>query len=131
MPTNKPCEGILNKKQDIIQAATRLFAEQSFEGTATLQIAREAGVTEPLIYYHFKGKDEIFSYILETSFTEYSSRLETLEREPGTGTKFERIKAMRGLDVIGRRGIYFSVMEELNEASRERKVKKDSRRKAN
>jgi AcrR family transcriptional regulator len=65
----------LNRKQDIIQAASRLFAEQGFEGTTTLRSAREAGVTEPLISYHFKGKDEISSYILETSFKEYFSRL--------------------------------------------------------
>jgi AcrR family transcriptional regulator len=82
----------LIKKQNIIQAATRLFAEQGFEGTSTLQIANEAVVTEPLIYYHFKGKDELFSHILETSFKAYFSRLETLERE--TGTQFERIEAL-------------------------------------
>ena len=55
MPTHKPSEGILNKKQNIIQAAC-LFAEQGYDGPTTLQIANEAGVTEPLIYYHFKGK---------------------------------------------------------------------------
>ena len=92
MPTHKPREGILNKKQNIIQAATRLFAEQGFEGTTTLQIANEAGVTEPLIYYHFKGKDELFSHILETSFKEYFSRLETLEKD--TGTQFKKIEAL-------------------------------------
>jgi AcrR family transcriptional regulator len=82
----------LIKKQNIIQAATRLFAEQGFEGTSTLQIANEAVVTEPLIYYHFKGKDELFSHIFETSFKAYFSGLETLERE--TGTQFERIEAL-------------------------------------
>jgi len=92
VPTHKPCEGILSKKQNIIQAATRLFAEQGFEGTSTLQIANEAVVTEPLIYYHFKGKDDLFSHILETSFKAYFSRLEALEREPGT--PFQRIKAL-------------------------------------
>ena len=92
MPTHKPCEGILNKKQNNIQAATRLFAEQGFEGTTTLQIANEAGVTEPLIYYHFKGKYDLFSHILEASFKAYFSRLETLERE--TGTPFKRIEAL-------------------------------------
>ena len=92
MPTHKSCEGILNKKQNIIQAATRLFAEQGFEGITTLQIANEAVVTEPPIYYHFNGKDELFSHILETSCKEYFSRLETLERE--TGTRFKRIEAL-------------------------------------
>ena len=92
MPTHKPHEGILSKKQNIIQAAARIFAEQSFEGTTTLQKAHEADVTEPLIYSHFKGKDDLFSHILETSFKAYFSRLEALERE--TGTPFKRIEAL-------------------------------------
>jgi AcrR family transcriptional regulator len=82
----------VNKKQNIIQAAARLFAEQGFEGTTTLQIAKEAGVTGPLIYYHFKGKDDLFSHILGKSFKEYFSRLEAVEREPGT--TFQRIEAL-------------------------------------
>jgi len=82
----------LSKRQNIIQAATRLFAEQGFEGTTTLQIANEAGVTEPLIYYHFKGKDDLFSYILETSFKKYFSGLEALEKKPGT--QFQRLVAL-------------------------------------
>jgi len=85
----------LNKKHNIIQAAARLFAEQGFEATKTLQIAGEAGVTEPLIYYHFKGKEDLFSHILEISFREYFSRLDALERDPGT--QFERIAALLDL----------------------------------
>lgn len=92
MPTHKPYEGILSKRQNIIQAATHLFAEQGFEGTTTLQIAHEADVTEPLIYYHFKGKDELFSHIIETSFKEYFSSLEALEKH--TGSQFKRIEAL-------------------------------------
>lgn len=44
--------------------------------------------------------------------------------------EIEFIRALRELDKIGRRGIYFSAMEEFNDALRERKIKKDSRRKA-
>ena len=82
----------MKKKNNIIQAATRLFADRGYDGTTTLQIAEEAGVTEPLIYYHFKGKEELFSHILETTFQEYFSRLENLEEL--TGTQFERIEAL-------------------------------------
>jgi AcrR family transcriptional regulator len=92
MPTHIRDEGILKKKQNIIRAATHLFAEQGFEGTTTLQIAHEADVTEPLIYYHFKGKDDLFSHILETSFKEYFSSLEALEKH--TGSQFKRIEAL-------------------------------------
>ena len=82
----------MKKKQNIIRAATRLFAEQGYDGTTTFQIAKEAGITEPLIYYHFKGKDDLFSYILETSFKKYFSGLEALEKE--TKTQFQRIEAL-------------------------------------
>jgi len=92
MPIHIPDEGILKKRQNIIRAATRLFAEQGFEGTTTLQIAKEADITEPLIYYHFKGKDDLFSYILETSFKKYFSGIEALEKKPGT--QFQRLEAL-------------------------------------
>jgi len=82
----------LKKKQEIIRAATHLFAEQGFDGTSTFQIAEKAGVTEPLIYYHFKGKDDLFSHILENSFKEYFAGLESLQKK--SGPHFERIEAL-------------------------------------
>ena len=77
------------KKINIIKTATRLFASQGFEATTTLQLAREAGVTEPLIYYHFKGKDELFTHILSAAFEEFYARLDALKKK--TGTEFEQI----------------------------------------
>jgi AcrR family transcriptional regulator len=82
----------LKKKLNIVRTATRLFAEQCYDGTTTIQIANEAGVTEPLIYYHFKGKEDLFNHILEKSFKTYFSGLEALEKKPGT--QFQRIEAL-------------------------------------
>jgi AcrR family transcriptional regulator len=42
----------ISKKQKLLKIVTCLFAAQGFDGATTLQIARSAGVTEPLIYYH-------------------------------------------------------------------------------
>jgi AcrR family transcriptional regulator len=72
----------MEKKQAILKTAAQLFANQGFDGTTTVQIAREAGVTEPLIFYHFKGKDELFTRIIESMFVEYFSRLDLLEQNP-------------------------------------------------
>ena len=74
----------MQKKQSILKTAARLFATQGFDATTTLQIAREAGVTEPLIYYHFKGKDDLFTQIIDTTFSIYFSRIDKLEKNPGT-----------------------------------------------
>ena len=88
--TNRIKGDVLTKKQNIIQAATRLFATQGFDGTTTLQITKEAGATEPLLYHHFKGKDELFTHILGKAFAEYFGRIEKLEKN--TDTQFQRIE---------------------------------------
>mgnify|MGYP001551172285 CR=1 FL=1 len=80
----------MGKKKNLIDTAVRLFAEQGYDGTTTLQISREAGVTEPLIYYHFKGKEELFTHILNGAFDEYVGRLEALPLD--TPTEFEKIE---------------------------------------
>ena len=80
----------MKKKYYIIDAATRLFATQGFDATTTIQISEEAKVTEPLLYYHFKGKDELYTSILASAFEEYFSRLKELKKE--TATSFEKIE---------------------------------------
>jgi len=85
----------LNRKQDIVQAATLLFAEQGFDGTTTLQISKEAGITEPVIYYHFKGKDELFTQIITKTFETFFTHLDDLPEK--TNTEFEKIENLIAL----------------------------------
>ena len=82
----------ISKKQKLLKTAARLVAAQGFDGTTTLQIARESGVTEPLIYYHFKGKDDLFTRIIESTFSEYFSRIDSLEG--GADGPFEQIRKL-------------------------------------
>jgi AcrR family transcriptional regulator len=82
----------MSKKESILKTAARLFATQGFDATTTIQLAREAGVTEPLIYYHFKGKDDLFTRIMEATFSEYFSRIDALEKEPAS--PFEQIQKL-------------------------------------
>ena len=80
----------MKKKFYIIDAATRLFATQGFDATTTIQISEEAKVTEPLLYYHFKGKDELYTSILASAFEAYFARLDGLKKE--TQAWFEKIE---------------------------------------
>jgi AcrR family transcriptional regulator len=82
----------VKKRQAIIESATRLFGSIGFDATTTLEIADEADVTEPLIYYHFKGKDELFTHSLELAFKEYFSRLDELPKH--TSTEFQKIAGL-------------------------------------
>jgi len=85
----------LSRKQHIVDAAARLFADQGFDGTTTLQIVKAAGVTEPSLYYHCKGKDDLFFQLIESTFKEYFSRLKALKKD--TSTQFEKIKNLIAL----------------------------------
>jgi AcrR family transcriptional regulator len=80
----------VGKKQDLLKAAIQLFSKQGFDGTTTLEIANAAHVTEPVIYYHFKNKDGLFTHILVSTFVEYFSRLGKLNNN--TPTQFEKVK---------------------------------------
>ena len=44
----------------ILSAALSLFAMRGFEGVSTTQIAKVAGITQPLIHYHFKNKEALW-----------------------------------------------------------------------
>ena len=72
-----------------------MFAEQGFDGTTTLQISKEAGITEPVIYYHFKGKDELFTGIIANTFETFFAHLDDLPEK--TNTEFEKIENLIAL----------------------------------
>ena len=78
------------KKNNIIKAATRFFASQGYDGTTTKAISDKAGVTEPLLYYHFSGKDEIYTSILDSIFSDYFNQMKVLKND--TNTLFEKIE---------------------------------------
>jgi AcrR family transcriptional regulator len=52
-----------DRKVAIVKAALPLFARQGFAETTTRELARAAGVSEPLLYKHFPGKEALYTEI--------------------------------------------------------------------
>lgn len=52
------------RREQLIEVATRLFAKFGYEATTTAAIAEAAKVTEPILYRHFKSKQELFIAIV-------------------------------------------------------------------
>src|SRR5664279_5420500 len=52
----------------IVAAAADLFSERSFDGATTRDIAARAGVTQPLLNYHFRSKDELWRAAVDSLF---------------------------------------------------------------
>jgi len=57
-----------DRRAQIIDIALTLFAEKGFAGTRTREIAEAAGISETLIFQHFKAKDELIRSALATLF---------------------------------------------------------------
>lgn len=53
-------------KQQILRAAIKLFSERGFAATSIRDIARESGYTNPALYKHFAGKEELAVHLFET-----------------------------------------------------------------
>lgn len=53
------------RREQIVGAATRVFAEKGFGRATTREVAREAGVSEGTIYNYFENKDALLMAILD------------------------------------------------------------------
>jgi AcrR family transcriptional regulator len=53
------------RRQHLVETAIRLFTDGSYRGTTTAEIARAAGVSEPILYRHFASKRELYLAGLE------------------------------------------------------------------
>jgi len=54
-----------DRREQILEVATGLFAQQGFQGTTTKVIAEKSGVTEALIFRHFPSKEELYWAVIE------------------------------------------------------------------
>ncbi len=53
------------RRAAIVRSAIHLFAEKGFRGTTTRELAAAAGITEPVLYQHFRAKSDLYSAIIE------------------------------------------------------------------
>jgi AcrR family transcriptional regulator len=54
-----------DRRRHLVETAIRLFTEGSYHGTTTAEIARAAGVSEPILYRHFASKRDLYLAALE------------------------------------------------------------------
>jgi AcrR family transcriptional regulator len=70
------------RREAIIRAVRKVFAEKGFHGTTTRALAEAAGVSEALLFKHFPNKEALYS-AMQTFCS--------VERDP---EKLERVKAL-------------------------------------
>ena len=82
----KPAPPGSDRRQQILEAALALFAEQGLAGATSKDIAERADVTHGLIYFYFKTKEDLFKaafeYALERALEQLDLAALTRSDEP-------------------------------------------------
>src|SRR5437899_12226956 len=64
-------------RRRILDAAAAMFAEQGFDGATTREIARRAGVAEPLVFRHFGSKAGLLEGVVVAPLTDFVEEFAT------------------------------------------------------
>src|SRR5437667_3465706 len=76
-----------SRKLAIVKAALPLFARKGFAETTTKDLAKAAGISEPLLYKHFPSKEALYAEIQNFSCKEIDPVVRKLsEVEPSTSS---------------------------------------------
>lgn len=76
------------RRQEILMAALRLFADQGFEATSISQIARETGMSKGLLYNYFASKQQLLEEMVNVVFQKIGSSFQEILSYSG-GQGFE------------------------------------------
>lgn len=82
----------MTRREAILNAATRLFAEKGFTDTSIAELAAATGVAEGTIFYHFKSKEDLLLAILKQIKNTIVREVEHYRKHRPT---------MKGLDQVG------------------------------
>lgn len=78
MPNNK------DVRQDILRVATTFFVRDGYTNTSTRKIAEQLDIKQPVIYYYFKNKVNLYREVLTAYSAELGAELAAHSQEPGT-----------------------------------------------
>lgn len=80
-PKHRGPKGHKVTADQILEAATRVFADQGLQAASLRAIAKEAGCDPALIYYHFDSKEDMFMALLDRCVPALTEALTGLARE--------------------------------------------------
>jgi AcrR family transcriptional regulator len=90
------------RRSAIVESALHVFSEGSYAGATTAEIARAAGVSEPILYRHFASKRDLYFACLDEAWCRIRSRLETSFEQlgPAEAWRTMRSSAMREMKTL-------------------------------
>ena len=112
-----------DRRRQLLEVAAELFAERGFRATTTADLADAAGITEPVLYRHFKSKRDLFITLLDQVGEEViDTWRESLE---GIEPPAERMRVLLASNPATHergRGVYRVIFQAMSELDNDRAV---------
>ncbi len=77
-----------DRRAQLIATACTVFARRGYEAASMEEVAREAGVTKPIVYDHFGGKEGLYAVVLDREIRDVVARVEAGVAEGGPRDRF-------------------------------------------
>ncbi|HEU0304051.1 MAG TPA: TetR/AcrR family transcriptional regulator [Gaiellaceae bacterium] len=118
-----------DRRAVIVDAALSVFSARTYRGATTAEIARAAGVTEPILYRHFGSKRELFLACVDEVWRRLRDAVEDeIAREPDPAGWV--LAVPRAIAALRRRGLAPTQLwlHALSEATEDEAIRRHFRR---
>jgi len=75
------------RRDQLLGVARACFAEKGYDGTSIEEIAARAGVSKPVIYEHFGGKEGLYAVVVDREVTTLLNVLRGAMNDPSAGSR--------------------------------------------
>lgn len=100
------------RKEEILDAAEKLFAAKGFDNTSTGDILDAVGIARGTLYYHFKSKEEILDSVIGRITDRLMRDAEEIVRKKELPVLERLTKAIMSLNVESKIG--YEIMEQVH-----------------
>ena len=100
VPGKRAAQGRATRGQ-LIEVATRLFADHGYEGTSIEAVLTAAGVSRGALYHHFAGKEALFTAVLEALSERITAQLTEIISASADPADAVRTAALAWIDLAG------------------------------
>lgn len=76
-----------DRRDQLVTVARACFAEKGFDGTSIEEIASRAGVSKPVVYEHFAGKEGIYAVVVDREVHTLLTAIRQAIQTPRAGSR--------------------------------------------
>ncbi len=80
MRKSKNWNEIENVRDEIFNNAVKLFAKKGYHATTIRDVVEKAGVTQPMVYYYFGNKDQLFKTCVRELYSGFSKQYDAIDK---------------------------------------------------